>query len=77
MNIKEFHKKLKQHCDKLNGDCTQCCFVDYCYSQARDIYDDFLEEITHLLSTNEEDSKGISSGVIRNRHNVFPLLESN
>lgn len=35
MTATEFHGKMKQHCENLNGECSQCCFLDYCYSQKK------------------------------------------
>lgn len=54
MTTTEFHGKMKQHCESLNGDCSQCCFLDYCYSQKRDITEDFLGEVTTRLSEDEK-----------------------
>ncbi|MBE5713363.1 MAG: hypothetical protein EGR22_04095 [Ruminococcaceae bacterium] len=71
MDIIEFHSKMKQHCESLNGNCSQCCFLEYCYSQKRDIYNDFLSDVIFSLSKNEDSNKGTSAQVIHNHHNVF------
>lgn len=71
MDIIEFHNKMKQHCESLNGECSQCCFLEYCYSQKRDIYSGFLNEVISRLSNNEDSDKDIFAQVIRNHHNVF------
>ena len=71
MDIKEFHIKMKQHCEHLEGECSKCRFLEYCYSQARDIHIDFLEQVMYRLSAYEESNKDIFSRVIRNHHNVF------
>lgn len=71
MDIIEFHSKMKQHCESLNGNFSQCCFLEYCYSQKRDIYNDFLNEVISRLSKNGDSDKDIYAQVIRNRHNVF------
>lgn len=77
MEVTEFHKKMKQHCDSLNGDCQKCCFLEYCYSQKRDIHDDFLSDVISRLSVKQGDGTDISDQVIRNRHNVVQIAESN
>lgn len=71
MDIIEFHNKMKQHCESLNGECSQCCFLEYCYSQKRDIYNDFLSDVIFSLSKNEDSNKDTSAQVIHNHHNVF------
>ena len=71
MDIIEFHNKMKQHCESLNGECPQCCFLEYCYSQKRDIYNDFLSDVIFSLSKNEDSNKDTSAQVIHNHHNVF------
>ena len=71
MDIIEFHNKMKQHCEILNGECSQCCFLEYCYSQKRDIYNDFLSDVIFSLSKNEDSNKDTSAQVIHNHHNVF------
>lgn len=63
MTVNKFHKKLKRHCDKLSGDCQRCRFVDYCYSQQRDIHEDFLKEVIKSLSKNKGEK------VIKNDYN--------
>jgi|GEM_PF-1236436 hypothetical protein len=73
MDIIEFHSKMKQHCESLNGNCSQCCFLEYCYSQKRDIYNDFLSDVISCLSKNGDSDKDIYAQVIRNRHNVICL----
>ncbi len=71
MDIIEFHNKMKQHCESLKGECSQCCFLEYCYSQNRDIYNDFLSDVIFSLSKNEDSNKDTSAQVIHNHHNVF------
>ena len=71
MDIIEFHSKMKQHCESLNGNCSQCCFLEYCYSQKRDVYSDFLNDVISCLSKSEDSNKDISAQVIHNHHNVF------
>ena len=71
MDIIEFHNKMKQHCESLNGECSQSCFLEYCYSQKRDIYNDFLSDVIFSLSKNEDSNKDTSAQVIHNHHNVF------
>ena len=71
MDIIEFHSKMRQHCESLNGNCSQCCFLEYCYSQKRDIYNDFLSDVIFSLSKNEDSNKDTSAQVIHNHHNVF------
>ena len=71
MDIIEFHSKMKQHCESLSGNCSQCCFLEYCYSQKRDIYNDFLSDVIFSLSKNEDSNKDTSAQVIHNHHNVF------
>ena len=77
MGIIEFHKKMKQHCDSLEGNCQRCCFLDYCYSQKRDIYNDFLTEVISRLSEKQDNDMDIFYQVIHNRHNVVQIGESN
>lgn len=76
MEIIEFHAKMKQHCDKIHGDCQQCCFLDYCYSQARDIHTDFLQKIIECLLTSQDNDKDISCRVIRNPGNLCRFEEN-
>ena len=71
MEAIEFHAKMKQHCDGINGDCRQCCFRDYCYSQARHIHTDFLQKVIECLLTPLDNDTDISCQVIRNPDNVF------
>lgn len=71
MTTTEFHGKMKQHCESLDGECSQCCFLDYCYSQKRDITEDFLGKVMDRLSEDEEKRAGTSDSAIHNRHNVF------
>lgn len=71
MNTDEFHSKMKQHCDKLNGECSQCCFLEYCYSQKRDVYGAFLDEVVNRLSENAVGNTDKCVRVIRNPNNVF------
>lgn len=73
MTIEKFHEKIKQYCDRLNGDCRKCCFLDYCYSQKRDIKADgeFLKQVVNLLSADEGNDKGIYGQVIHNPDNVY------
>lgn len=77
MEVKEFHDKMKQHCDSIEGNCRKCCFLDYCYSQKRDIYDDFLTEVISHLSEKQDNDRDTYDQVIRNRHNVVQIVESN
>ena len=76
MNIYEFHRKMKQHCDNRSGNCSQCCFIDYCYSSKMDIRDDFLSKIISTLSANEDTDRDKDDPIIRNRYNVFPFPTS-
>ena len=76
MEVTEFHKKMKQHCDRLNGDCQKCCFLEYCYSQKRDIHYDFLSEVISRLSVKQGDGTDISDQVIRNRYNVVQTVKN-
>lgn len=62
MNIFEFHSKLSRHCNDINGECSECKFIDYCYSQKRDIHSDFIENIISGLSSESND-------IIKNPHN--------
>ena len=71
MDIIEFHSKMKQHCESLIGNCSQCCFLEYCYFQKRDIYNDFLSDVIFSLSKNGDSNKDISAQVIHNHHNIF------
>lgn len=71
MDVLEFHSKMKQHCESLNGECSQCCYLEYCYSQKRDVYRDFLDDIISSFSKDEDSDKDIFVQVIHNRHNVF------
>ena len=77
MNVKKKKKKMKQHCDKIEGDCRKCCYLDYCYSQKRDIHEDFLSEIITSLSKKSDNDTGIFAPVIRNRHNALSVGENN
>lgn len=77
MDIYEFHRKMKQHCDKLFGNCSQCCFLDYCYSSKMDIRDEFLAQVVTALSENEENDTDKGAPVIHNRYNVLPLPANN
>lgn len=77
MNIQEFHKKLKQHCDKLNGECRQCCFVDYCYSQKRDVYGKFLTQVVSRASNLSDSDTDNDAQVIHNQNNVSSPAKSN
>lgn len=77
MTVNKFHKKLKRHCDKLSGNCQRCRFVDYCYSQQRDIHEDFLKEVIKSLSKNEDENTGKFSPVIQNRYNFLSDEVSN
>lgn len=71
MDIFEFHRKMKQHCDRRSGNCSQCCFLDYCYSSKMDIYDDFLADVLSALSSCEESDMDSEIPPVRNRHNVL------
>ncbi|MGN1102202.1 MAG: hypothetical protein ACI4RG_08425, partial [Huintestinicola sp.] len=73
MEIYEFHSKMKQHCNKLSGDCSQCCFIDYCYSSKMDICDEFLAQIVTALSENEDNDTGKGAPVIHNHCNVLTI----
>ena len=77
VKITEFHEKLKQHCAKINGDCRQCCLLDYCYSQKQDVNSEFVEKIIDFLLNCEDNDKDISCQVIRNPDNVCYLEENN
>lgn len=77
MYVQKFHKIMKQHCNRVKGDCRKCCFVDYCYSQKRDINEDFLTEIISQLSNLSDTDKDIFVPVIHNRHNVCRPEENN
>ena len=77
MTLDGFHEKLKQHCNRIEGNCRQCCYIDYCYSQKRDIHKDFLEEIISHLSNQSDNDKDISVQVIHNRYNSYHLEENN
>ena len=69
MDIFEFHNKMKQHCQSVKGVCSECCFLEYCYSKKRDIQKDFIEDIIGQLLKNADENKDKSFQVIRNRYN--------
>lgn len=77
MTLNEFHQKLKQHCDRIKGTCRQCCYIDYCYSQKRDIYEDFLAEVISRLSDQSDNDKDTCVRVIHNHYNACHLEENN
>ena len=77
MDIYEFHQKIKQHCDSRSGDCSQCCFLDYCYSSKMDIHEDFLAEVVSVLSSYGGNGTGSDGPMVRNRYNVLNAPMSN
>lgn len=53
MDIKEFYKKLKQHCEQQSGgngeNCKQCCFRGFCYTPPINLSEICVEQTLNLL----------------------------
>lgn len=45
MEVKEFFTKLKQHCEKNNKNCEQCCLRVFCFLAPPSINDKMIDDV--------------------------------
>lgn len=54
MDVFEFYEKLKQHCNKTNKKCTQCCVRLFCYISPNEMTNQIIQSTMFYLTEDED-----------------------